>query len=273
MLQKIFPFLLFALTLSPSLFCESLSLDDITTEDEQMKMGLNKLTAPERDAFEAWLGKWTLSVIKNAPSHQTGESFATWLQKWPKGTSPIKKTESHANIEARLEYNKVIFKVSGDGKTIELKDGSVWKVADYETYKTRKWQRDDPISIEKTAYTFPPYILTNNAVHQYSSWATQKTADCEMIRPPSEQATPPPEKKSYYEGAKTVKSVSYNGDLVTLSNNASYDITPVDQLKTRNWKSNDRISVANSNDVMFPITLKNLDSGEDVGAILHGTYR
>jgi hypothetical protein len=236
----------------------ALSLDDLMTSDEQSAIGASKLSDTERAALETWISRWTQICIDQAPLYHPGDSLKEWVLKLPLAVQPVQQASPEEIAAQQKEINQKIFRVREDGSIIDLLDGSTWKIADYETYKTRKWQRGDVMVVEKSArfVTYPPYRLKNMTRRQF--------ADASMIQPSAPTGQRSETEQSYYEGATRVTEVQNKGEFVFLADGTSWQICPVDQVRSRKWKVGDRIRLGATRDMLYPNSLENLDSGEQV---------
>jgi len=237
---------------------ESLSLDDVMSGDEQQAAGLSSLQDSQRAALEQWISNWTRTCINQARLYQPGESLQEWVSKLPLASQPVKKAPPEEIIAEQKELNQKIFTVRNDGAIIDLQDGSSWKIAAYETYKTRKWQRGDTIYPEKTTLiSYPPYRLKNMTRRQF--------ADASMLEPVSPTGVRAAPGEDYYAGSTRVTDIQNKGEFVFLADGTSWKICLQDQVRTKKWKAGDRIRHGTSTkDLLYPHSLENLDSGERV---------
>ena len=247
---------------SPSLaFGDRISLNSVMTEEDQKNMGLDKATTAQKKAFEEWLAAWTLKVIEQGPTYHSSLNLQAWVEGWPKSVAPV-KTEDHAQIAQENKIiNRRIDKNLEDGAILELKDGSVWRIAPFDTYKTRRWLRGDEIewSIGE------PKVDARNPYRIYNV-TRQQVAYGKQEKPPHPSGQKEEVGEDYYKGSIRVVSVRQEGGIVDLENNTSWKIIAGDQIRTEEWKPNDRIRLGKTSDVMYNTSLQNLDSGETVKA-------
>lgn len=238
------------------LFSETLTIDDVMTKDEQEQCKIDKMSDEQKQALEKWISSWTERVVRLAPTYAPALSYRQWIASWPLADNP-QKAATPAQIAAQnKKINRRIDKVIGDGKTILLKDGSVWTIAEYDRYKTRRWYRNDELEWVPSGDAINPYKLRNITRRQF--------AIASMTEPPSPTGEIKPPPTSFYEGSIRVSSVNPLGTDVTLEDDSSWDIAPNDQIRVKEWKVNDRIIPSDNNDYLYRSKLANLDSGETV---------
>ena len=254
------PLALCTFSLSFSLQAATLRLESVMTEDEQQSIGLDKATDEQKAAFESWIGNWTTKVISQAPSYHPGYNIQAWVDGWPLATAPIKDDATKDEIaKQNKEINRKIVKNTNDGLILELADGSVWRIASFETYKTRRWQRGDDMEWSKTSYDAQnPYRLYDITM--------QQVAYASQVKPPNDMGTKKPEDQAKYAGSIRVIGVRRNGEIVDLENGTSWKIQLNDQIRTDVWKPGDRIKIQSTDYVIYRYLLKNIDSGESVRA-------
>ena len=237
-----------------SLFAENIPMQEIMTQDEMKKIGLDTATTQQKAAFEQWIGGWTQRVIEQAPSYRPGESLVLWIQKWPSYASPTKSKLSQKDIEARMRANQRVDRIRDNGATIELKDGSVWQVSPVYTYLSRRWVPGQVVEIGVSEDIYYKRTLRNINRDQLVL-ANMKT-------PPSPTGEKKPEDEAFYKGAQGLMDVSDRGETIRLQDNSQWKIAPVDQYKVRVWKTNDRIRVEPEDNFLYKYKLTNLDSGQ-----------
>lgn len=232
-----------------------LSLQQVMSEEELKVCGLNKLNQNQRKALEAWIGKWTVDVLNHARTFRPQMNLGDWVQSWPSYDNPTRQNLTPEQEQHRTQANQVIVRNINNGEFIELKNGSTWKIADTYRYVANGWNRNDVIQIMKSENSEHPFILKNVTQDNQIVQANMKQA-------PSPTGVRKQEPPSYYQGAVLFAGQRNYGQFVDLQNNTSWEISPQDYEKTRNWFVNDRIRVGQSRDYYFVNTLTNLDTGE-----------
>ncbi|HXF29330.1 MAG TPA: hypothetical protein VN457_05720 [Chlamydiales bacterium] len=121
----------------------------------------------------------------SAPTSEkpAGEIAQTQTQESPFDAPSDKKSDEKDTVSQRDRYK--IDTNMGNGTTILLKDGSVWKIAEVDRVKAARWLPGDNLSISKTGYTFPPYTLTNSV--NRSRTLNIDTAGAEMVQGPTKK--------------------------------------------------------------------------------------
>ena len=248
---------------SGSLFGERISLDAVMTEDDQKKMGLDNLPISQKRAFEEWLGAWTLKVISQAPTYHSSLNLQAWIEGWPHAVAPRTTAKPHEVAEENKELNRRIDKNLEDGAILELKDGSVWRIAPFDTYKTRRWLRGDELEWAKV----DPSIDSRNPYRIYNV-TRQQVAYAKQEKPPATTGQREAKSEEHYANSVRLVGVRNEGELVVLEDNTTWKILVTDAEKTQSWRSNDRIrvQVGKTRDVMYDTLLTNLESGETVKA-------
>ncbi|MDB6081359.1 MAG: hypothetical protein JWO53_631 [Chlamydiia bacterium] len=246
---------LMSLTLFP-LFAETLPLDETMNKEDQQKIGLDKMSDPQKKALEEWITTWTKNVLSQSTTYHPSKTLQEWIASWPLAISPHKKGSSDEIIAQQKLLNRKVDKVKDQGSIIELKDGSIWQIAEYDTYRSKRWIRDDQIEWAPSQDVHFSYKLKNLTRSQ--------TVMAAMKASPSETGVKTPEPEEYYAGTVKVTQVDPKGETITLEDNKSWRIAPIDQMRVKAWKVSDRIKTATSEDVIYKNILTNLDSGETV---------
>lgn len=249
--------LLFLLTLStPILLADSIPIQQVMTEDEIKKIGLDSATPEQRQAFENWIGSWTHRVVEQAPSYRPGTNISLWIQSWPSYANPTKTKLSKEDIDARLKANQRIDKVKNEGAIIELRDGSIWAVSPLYTYLTKDWLKNHVVKVDRSENVMFTYRLTNINNGQI--------AEANMKQAPSPTGQKAPDNPEEFKGALGLENVTTDGENVTLANGSQWKIAPVDMYKARTWKEHDRIKVEKADNFLYKYRLTNLDNGQTV---------
>lgn len=236
-------------------YAESIAVESIMTKEDMEKIGLDKATDAQKKAFNDWIGRWTKKVLDQSPSYHPSMGLNEWIRSWPGFVAPAKVSKEKEKIEEREKANRQIDKNLNDGGTLELKNGSVWEIAEIDRYKTRRWLRGDTIEWEQTVDDVAhPYRLTDVTRRQ--------TALGTMIRGPSPTGQKTAENKDYYKDSVRVLGVRRKGEYLDLANKSSWKIALRDQIRVNTWKSGDRIRIGPHDDFLYPFELTNLDSGE-----------
>lgn len=233
------------------LLAEPISLTLAATEEEQKEMGLSDLTDEQKRAVENWLGAWTKRVLQASKSYHPSMGLNQWIQEWPISLQETPPKDVEEYKEAQKELSTLVRNVNGI--TLLLKNGSEWKIVESDRFNTRFWVRETPIEIKENPRDLSrPYILINRALNDQAGATKLKDAS----------ATPYEEPPGYFRGSFPVKAIEPGGQGISLINNSSWKVAPIDQLLvSTTWKIHDRIRVESSNDVFYPYRLNNLDSG------------
>jgi len=255
--------------ITSSAFAEPLKIDSIMTKEEQKKMGIDKLTPQQKTNLEAWIGNWTKKTLDQSPTYYPALSLSQWINQWPLGANPLKKATPEQIAKQQKTINRRIDTISDDGAIINLKDGSVWKVIDTDTFRSKTWHRGDTLTWEESGAAIPPYFLTN-----LSEGTTElQVVGASMVQPPSPSGIKAPTPKETYANSDTIAKVflsgpdGYYGVLIQLANGTKWSIAPIDQAVAANWRVGDRVRAENSGDYQYPFLLSNLDSGATAKAI------
>lgn len=234
-----------------------LTLREVMPQEQIKRSGLDKLTPEQRRSLEIWISKWTVDVITHARSYRPQMNLAEWIREWPSYDNPTRGNLSPEQEQQRTQANQVIVRNINNGTTLELKNGSVWEIAETYRYVSNGWHRNDVVQILKSENNEHPFVLKNLTQDNQIVQANLKTA----ASPTGVRKSEPP---SYYKGAVLFAGQRNYGQFVDLQNNTSWEVQPQDYEKTRNWFVNDRIRVGQSRDYYFVNTLTNLDTGEVV---------
>ncbi len=171
-------------------------------------------------------------------------------------TTEISKQNNAHNV--RLVKNR------DNGSIIELADGSVWKIANFDTYKTREWHRDDEIEWSKSPYDRKnPYRLYNKTKEEREEEGLS-TAFAAMLTPANPTGGKQPENAEEFAGSIRISALRQNGQIVDLENGSSWKILLVDQIRASDWKRGDRIKIERVDYLHYNYALKNLDTGESI---------
>jgi len=246
---------------SSILLAESLPIDTTLSKQEQEEIGIDKMTPEQKQAFERWSGNWTQKVIQQAPNYHGSASLNEWIKKWPLADQPNTTATPKQIAEQQKSLNKVIDKIRDDGRIVELKDGSVWRISDIDRKKTVTWNRGDRVEWAKSDATYPAYYITNLMENNINPTVRQ-IAGATMITPPSPTGIKPPEPPDYYRGSVKISIIQTKGWEITLDDNTLWKIAPRDWATVLRWQRSDRVRVEKNNDMLYPYKLLNLDSGE-----------
>lgn len=233
---------------------QAVPLSQVMTPEEMKRTGVDQLSPDQQAALSQWLGRWTQSVISQSPSYRQSEDLSQWVNRWPSYEQPNNEEPTPQQQEERGRQNQEVARVLNNGQVIELKNGSVWRVADTYQYVSTQWQRGQRVLISDSGNILFPYWLTNTSIGQQVQAKMQQPAS------PSGQAAPMP--ASYYRGAAKLTFVANTGEFVHLGNGTRWRIAPMDTAKVALWRPNDRIRVGASTDFLYKHTLTNLDNGE-----------
>ena len=238
-----------------------LDVTQVMTQEDMAKTGIGKLSYAEKVQFDTWLTQWTQAVVNQSGSYHSSKTIPEWIKEWPAYAQPLQNphptpVQEEKLVEEKAEANRVIDKIRNDGEVLELKDGSVWLVSPYDRHKTRRWQRNDAISISTTENVWRPYRLKNITRIQ--------VADAELKQEASPTGEKSPEDPEYFADSIGVEQVFDRGELVVLVDKTTWKIAPADQIRAKTWKKDDRIRVAKTDNYLYQYSLSNLDSGETV---------
>jgi len=245
-----------ALLLSVPIILLSLPLDLITNKEEQEKMGISSLTSEQKKSLEEWVDNWTHRVISQAPTYHPSLSLKAWIHTWPEHLQP-KNSSSQEVIASRKEANLRIFR-NNRGESIELRDGSTWKIRQTDVDIARWWQRGTKIEVRRSKRDLRrPYILYNNARNEEVGASMMRSASQDGKR----QEDPP----EYFQNSISVEEITEDGIFIATSDEKRWKIAPSDQLQVqRQWQVQDRIRITRSSDAVFRYKITNLDSGDFV---------
>jgi hypothetical protein len=246
------------LTVSP-VVGEVLTIDAVMDKQEQESIGLDRLSPPERQAFERWVDKWTRNVIQQAPTYHPSLTLSQWVAGWPGYLKPTPIPKKEAAKEKK-EANQTIFRNKG-GSVLELKDGSVWNITQIDQPVVQLWRRGQKITITtNTGNPYDivrPYILFNEARNEQAGGTRAKAAN------PDGQRTS--DNPAYFRNSVIITSITSDGITVTLATGDVWIVAPTGQQLVQNtWTKGDRIRVDRSTDAAYRYRLVNLDSGDSV---------
>lgn len=242
---------------SPSIgLCEELDIDTVMNRQEQEASGLDRLTPPERQAFENWLNTWTRHVIQQAPTYHPSMSLSQWVAGWPGYLKPRPMPKAEAAKE-RQEANQKIFRNKG-GAVIELKDGSVWNITPIDQPVAQFWARDQHITISRNPRDIVrPFVLFNDD--------RKEQVGGTRARPASPEGQRAPDNPAYFRGASVINAITPDGITISLTSGDVWIVAPTgQQLVQATWQPRDRIRVERSMDSAYRYRLINLDSGDAV---------
>jgi len=106
---------------------QSLSIEDVMTAAQMRLTGVSTLSAEQRAALDEWLNGYTERVVQiairpdlkaAAPAGYTGVAAGHWVEK-----------------------------VTNEGRTVELEDGSVWEISATDRIYTGLWQPVTDITV------------------------------------------------------------------------------------------------------------------------------
>jgi hypothetical protein len=233
---------------------DNLPMRQIMTDQEINEIGLGSASPEQRQAFEKWAAQWTKRVIEQAPSYRRGENLSSWVQQWPSHADPTKTEMSEEDLLDIQQENQKVDKVLNDGAIVELKDGSIWQVSPVFRYLSTTWERNQAIEVKQSNNVRHPYSLRNVNLDQ--------VVEADLKQPPSPTGKKREESPEYYKGSTPLVEISGQGDVLTLADNSSWKIAPLDIFRVRDWKQNDRIKVQKANNYLYQYRLTNLDTGE-----------
>lgn len=254
MCQMLF-YVLLSLHIASSLHAESLPAQQIMTREERERIGYDKLTPAEKNAFDQWVGRWTQAVLEQSPSYRPGQNISLWVQSWPSHANPTKTEYSPEEIQQRQASNQIIDRVRKDGEYIDLKDGSSWHISPFFRYLTTTWKKNQTVEVKKGTNQLHPWVLHNISVGH--------AAEADMGSEPSPSGKKENEPPEYYEGAVALQSTTTLGDLLSLADGSQWKIAPTDMNKVKAWTPSDRIRVEPSKNLTYTYRLTNLDTGEE----------
>ncbi len=240
-----------------SLATENLQIEQVMSDSDQDQIGIKRFSPKQRAAFEQWITDWTQRVVEQAPSYHISDSIPHWVASWPVHQSPnVNPTSKTASI-SRRQVNSIIYK-NQNGRQIDLKDGSQWKIRSIDTSVAQYWLRGDSIRIESSTDIYYPYILKNES--------RDKQAQASLITPPSESGEVASHPSAYFEGSILIQNSTKDGVSLSLQDGTKWSIAPEDQYKVSNWIPKDRVKVEKNRQFLYSYTIKNLDSGEEARA-------
>lgn len=117
--------------------------------------------------------------------------------------------------------------VSALGDSVEIEDGSVWKVSTYDGYKARSWRSTDPLTITQNHAWFSSYtyrIVNRN---------TGASIDANLYLGPFTNG-------AYSRYILTIDQVK---GIVTLTDNSHWEVSDSDKSIFRNWMANDSVII------------------------------
>ena len=234
---------------------QSLPLSQVMTPQEMKETGMDNLSPDQRAAMEAWLGRWTQSVISQSPSYRQSEDVSQWVNQWPSYEQPSNEEISPKQRQEKQRQNQEVLRVLNNGQVIELKDGSSWRIGDTYQYVSTQWQRGQRILVSDSGNSLFPYWLTNVSIGQQ--------VQAKMQQPPSPSGQAEPKPASYYRGAIALTFVTNTGEFIHLGNGMIWRIAPMDTAKVLLWRPHDRIRIESSSDFLYKYRLTNLDNGEE----------
>jgi hypothetical protein len=237
-----------------SLAAESIPAQQMMTPAERQSIGYDKLSSQEKNAFEQWAGKWTQSVLDQAPTHRPGQNLSMWVQTWPGYANPTKTELSADDLAEKQLRNQFIDLIRNDGEFIDLKDGSVWRISPFFRYLTTKWQKGQTVEVKSGPNQLHPWLVHNISVGQ--------VADADLTRAPSPTGVKETLPADFYKGTVTVQNITQPGDILTLADGTVWKIAPTDMYKAKNWAPSDRIRIEQSDNFLYTYRLTNLDTGE-----------
>lgn len=254
---RFFHLCLYSSLVAPVLFfAEDLEIDAVMDRQEQEATGIDRMSPPERQAFEHWVNKWTRSVIQQAPTYHPSMSLSQWVSGWPGYLKPRAVPKTEAAKERKLA-NQVIFRNKG-GNVIELKDGSIWNITAIDQPVAKFWGRGQRVSITRNPSDIVRPFLLFNEIRKEQIGGTQG-------RPATPEGQRPPENPAYFRNTNSISSITQDGITITLDNGAVWIVAPTGQQLVQNtWGNGDRIRVERSNDASYRYRLENLDSGDFV---------
>ena len=118
-----------------------LSLDRLMTKDDQLKTGVVKLTAPEREALEHWLSDFALKIVAT--------------------TTPPART-SKGGKYAGVDQRHRVKSTSERGGFVQLEDGSLWEISVIDRINTTLWLVTDDVVVVENNSPLYPYKLVGD---------------------------------------------------------------------------------------------------------------
>jgi hypothetical protein len=237
-------------------FSENLDLDTVMTRQEQEASGLDRLTPPERQAFERWLSTWTHHVIQQAPTYHPSMTLSQWISGWPGylKPKPIPKAEA---VKERQEANQRIFR-NKEGSVLELKDGSAWNITAIDQPIAQFWARGQHITISRNARDIVrPFLLFNEERKE------QVGGTC--ARPASPEGQRPSDNPALFRGTTPINAITPDGITITMTTGDVWIVAPTgQQIVQATWQPRDRIRSERSGDAAYRYRLINVDSGNAV---------
>jgi hypothetical protein len=233
------------------------------SKQEQQETGVDQMTPQQKQAFEKWSGSWTQKVLKQSPTYHNSMNLRNWVSQWPLAEQPNTTATPNEVAEQQKQINKIIDKIRDNGKTVELKDGSVWKITDIDAKKVLTWNRGDKVDWVKSYSSYPGYYMTNlmeNDPNLNSN--VNAVAGAEMIKPPAPNGIKPPEPPGYFRDSSRISTIQTKGWTLTLENGTSWKIAPRDWAGVMRWQRGDRVRPEKSSDILYTYNLLNLDSGQ-----------
>lgn len=235
------------------LTAEQLDLDELMSLNDQRRTGIIRLDNQERMALQKWLAEFTREALDNAPSYRPSMKLGNWVQQWetpPLAFQTDKAFKMDRQIPARIAH------IIDSGSLIELENGSVWEVAPIHKYKAKRWYNQEEVKVTQSKNPKYPFLLTNLSSKQ-SLMAMMRTPPQDRDKSVSEQ---PPR--------NAIKLILDDGDLILLESLQLFEIAPIDLPKTRYWLRGEEVRIDRSTNPIYPYSLINKTTGEEVRAAL-----
>jgi len=127
---------------------QSLSIDDVMTAAQMRVTGVSSLTDAQRDALDQWLNDYTQMVVQIA------------IRPDPKSASATPADY------AGMDKGHHLDKVSEEGRTIQLEDGSQWEITSTDRIFTGQWVpiMEVSVTLARNPVGAFKYSLTNKEV-------------------------------------------------------------------------------------------------------------
>lgn len=220
---------------------ESINLDDVMTKQEQKQTGIVRLSSAERAQLQIWLTNWTLKLYTNLarnPNMKPGD-LAVFGQNLP--------SNENYNPQGQI---LLIDEIYDDGEMLRMADGSIWKVAQDSRDKSVKWQVGHRVTVYRSSNPSNPFRLVN--------LATRDSVDARVEFGPNATQDEAQQDRS----VRRLDAVDDNGGILILDDGSRWKVSPWDKFKTKLWLADERIKIGRSSSIVYPYSLKNLESNE-----------
>ena len=141
-----------------------------------------------------------------------------------------------------------IYTLYNAGELIQLEDGSLWEIAPNALPWTKRWLRNEQITITRTRSAQYPFQLYNRQTREAVTAVLKVGAS---LSP-----------REVFQDANTIVQVTAEGELIRLADQTLWELSETSRYTTRLWRAGESVEIVRSGQYTYPYLLTNRITGE-----------